>query len=327
VSTDKKELKVLVCTQYDPTVMERIRKRFPEVTVDVVTGDDQLLMALPESDILYLQKEISREISGKMASLIAESKRLKWIQWGYTGLDRLRPFESLWKQFLITNTKGIMAETIADYVILSIQLLHREFLRVMKNQANKVWERWPFDNPRGKTLGIIGLGSIGKEVARRAKFFRMKVIGLVRRSISLDNVDSLFLQTELRKFLGESDIVVLCVPSTPETNGLIGEEAFSWMKAKSYLVNVARGKIVDEEALVKAIKSGHLAGAALDAFAQEPLSPESELWSLDNVIITPHLAGLSRDYPAKVLDLFCENLERFIEGKDLINVLEKGRGY
>jgi phosphoglycerate dehydrogenase-like enzyme len=113
----------------------------------------------------------------------------------------------------------------------------------------------------------------------------------------------------------------------PETKGLIGEETLRWMKPKSYLVNVARGKIVDEEALVKAIKTGHLAGAALDAFAQEPLSPESELWSLDNVIITPHLAGLFRDYPERVLDLFCENLERFLEGKDLINVLETGRGY
>ena len=168
---------------------------------------------------------------------------------------------------------------------------------------------------------------LGEEVARKAKFFRMKVIGLVKRPISLDNVDSIFLQTELREFLGESDIVVLCAPLTPETKGLIGEEALRWMKPKSYLVNVARGKIVDEEALVKAIKSGHLAGAALDAFAQEPLSPESELWSLDNVIITPHLAGLFRDYPERVLDLFCENLERFLEGKDLINVLETGRGY
>jgi phosphoglycerate dehydrogenase-like enzyme len=324
---DKKALKILVCTQYDPTIMERIRKRFPGVTVNVVKEDGQLLMALPESDVLYLQKEIPLKISEKMGPLIAASKRLKWIQWGYTGLDRLRPFESLWKQLLITNSKGIMAETIADYVILVIQLLHRQFLRVMKNQMNKVWERWPFDNPRGKTLGIVGLGSIGREVARKAKFFRMKVIGLVKRPISLDNVDSIFVQTELRGFLGKSDIVVLCAPLTPETKGLVGEETLRWMKPKSYLVNVARGKIVDEEALVKAIKSGHLAGAALDAFAQEPLSPESELWSLDNVIITPHLAGLFRDYPERVLDLFCENLERFLEGKDLINVLETGRGY
>ena len=327
MSMDKKGLKILVYTQYDPTIMERIPKRFPGVTVNVVTDDNQFLMALPESDVLYLQKEISREISEKMAPLIAVAKRLRWIQWGYTGLDRLRPFESVWKQLLITNSKGLMAETIADYVILVIHLLHREFLRMMKNQMNKVWERWPFNSPRGKTVGIIGLGSIGKEVARRAKFFQMRVIGLVRRPISLGMVDSIFLQTELREFLGESDVVVLCVPLTSETTGLIGEEALRWMKPGSYLVNIARGKMVDEEALVKAIKSGHLSGAALDAFAKEPLSPESELWSLDNVIITPHLAGLTRDYPERVLDLFCENLERFLKDKEMINVLETGKGY
>jgi len=327
VNLDKKGLRVLVCTQYDPAMMEQIRKRFPAVTVDVVTDSDQLLIALPKSDILYLQKEIPPNVSEKMGSVIAASKRLRWIHWGYTGIDRLRPFESLWKELLITTSKGIMAETIADYVILVIHLLHREFLRVMKNQINKVWERWPFDGPRAKTVGIIGLGSIGKEVARRAKFFEMKVIGLVRRPISLDNVDSIFLQAGFKEFLGRSDIVVLSVPLTSETKGLIGEEALSWMKPKSYLINVARGKIVDEEALVKAIKSGHLAGAALDAFAQEPLRPESELWSLDNVIITPHLSGFVRDYPERVVDLFCENLGRFMEGRDLINVFEIRKGY
>jgi phosphoglycerate dehydrogenase-like enzyme len=323
----KKGLKVLVCTQYDPTMMEQIRKRFPSVAVDVVTDNDQLLAALPSSDILYLQKEIPPNVSEKMGSIIAASKKLKWIHWGYTGLDRLRPFESVWHQLSITTSKGIMAGTIADYVIVVIHLLHRDFLRVMKNQMNKVWERWPFNNPRGKTVGIVGLGSIGKEVSRRARFFGMKVIGLVRRPISLDDVDSVYLQTELKEFLGRSDIVVLSVPLTPETRGFIGEEALSWMKPKSYLINVARGRIVEEEALVRAIKSGHLAGAALDAFVQEPLSPDSELWSLDNVIITPHLSGFVRDYPEWVVDLFCENLERFVEGKDLINVFKAEKGY
>lgn len=318
---DKKKLKIIACTQYDPTIIERVRKRFPEVTVDIVTDDDQLLMALPEADIFYLQKLIAQGILKKMAPLIAAPKRLKWIHWGFTGLDHLRPLESLWKGLLITNSKGVPAEAVADYVIMVIQLLHRESLKVMKNQMNRVWERWSFNSPRGKTVGIIGLGSIGKEVARRAKFFQMKVIGLVRRPISLDNVDSIFLQRELKEFLGESDIVVLCVPLTPETEGLIGEETLRWMKPRSYLINVARGKILDEEALVKAIKSGHLAGAALDVFAQEPLSHESELWSLDNVIITPHVSGDSLDYPERVLDLFCENLERFLEDKDLINVI------
>ena len=322
---DKKRLKVLACTQYDPAIMERIPERFPGITLQVVTDDDQMLAALPEADVLYLHKEISPGTSEKMAPLVAASASLKWIHWGYSGIDRLKPFESQWKDLLITNSKGIMAETIADYVILVIQLLHREFPKVMKNQMNKVWERWLFNNPRGKTLGIIGLGSIGKEVARKAKFFGMKVIGLVRRPIALNHVDSTFLQSELRNFLGESDIIVLCVPLTPETKGLIGEETLKWMKPKSYLVNVARGKIVDEEALVKAIKGGHLAGAALDVFTKEPLSLESELWSLDNVIITPHLSGPFLDFPEKVLDLFCENLERFLEGKDLINLVETGK--
>jgi D-2-hydroxyacid dehydrogenase (NADP+) len=327
VSVDDKGFRVLVCTQFDPAMVERIRKRFPGLAVEVVTTEDELLTALPKSDILYLQKEITPTASGKMGPLIAASKRLKWIHWGYTGPDRLRPFESLWNQFLLTTSKGIMAGTIADYVMMVIHLLHREFLKVMRNQRNRVWERWPFHSPRGKTIGIIGLGSIGKEIARRAKCFEMNVIGLVRRPVSPDNVDSTFLQAELREFLSRSDVVVISAPLTPETRGLIGEEAISWMKPKSYLVNVARGRIVDEEALVKALKSGHLAGAALDAFVQEPLSPESELWSLENVIITPHLSGLSSDYPGRALDLFCENLARFLEGKDLINLVETTKGY
>jgi phosphoglycerate dehydrogenase-like enzyme len=327
VTEDNRDLKVLVCTQFDPAMVERVRNRFPGVAIKVVTSEAELLTALPESDVLYLQKEITPAGSEKMGHAIAASNRLEWLHWGYTGPDRLRPFESLWHQFLLTTSKGLMAGTIADYVILVIHLLHREFLKVLKNQQNRVWERWPFSSPRGKTVGIIGLGSIGREVATRAKCFEMKVIGLVRRPISLDNVDSIFLQAELREFLARSDTVVICAPLTPETRGLIGEQALSWLKRGSYLVNVARGRIVDEEALVRALKKGHLAGAALDAFVQEPLSPESELWSLENVIITPHLSGLSSDYPERALNLFSENLERFLEGRTLINLVETNKGY
>lgn len=322
-----KKLNILACIQYDPVILKGIPERFPAVTLQVVTDEDQMLAAIPEADILYLHKEIMPQTSEKMGTRIAASKRLKWIQWGYTGLDRLRPFEAQWKRFFITNSRGTASETIADYVILVIHLLHREFQRVMKNQMNRVWQRWPFPNPRGKTVGIIGLGSIGKEVARRAKFFQMRVIGLVRRPISLTDVDSIFLRTEFKEFLSESDIVVLCVPLTPETKGLMGEVAFSWMKPGSYLVNVARGKLVDEAALVKAIKSGHLAGAALDAFFPEPLSPQSELWSLDNVIITPHLSAWDLDFPKRVVELFCKNLERFLEGKELINLVDPKKDY
>ena len=322
--TDTKGLKLLVYTQYDLAIMKEISKKFPGIDLTVVTEGNAFLAALPKTDILYLHKEITPDIAEKMGPIIGAAKRLKWIQWGYTGVDRLRPFEYLWDKILITTSKGAMAETIADYVILVIQMLYREFPKMMKNQMDRVWERWLFENPRGKVLGVVGLGAIGREVARKSRFFGLKVVGLDVQAVSLESVEAVFRPADLRKFLGMCDIVSLCVPLTKETKGLIGEEALSWMKPRSYLVNVARGKIVDEDAVVKAIKSGHLAGAALDVFFSEPLNPGSELWGLDNVIVTPHLSGAFRDFPEKVLALFCENLERFLEGREMINVLERG---
>ena len=321
---DKTGLQLLVYTQYDPAILQEIPKRFPGICMTVVTEGDAFLAALPEADILYLHKEITPEITERMGPTIVAGKRLKWIQWGYTGVDRLRPFEYLWNKLLVTTSKGAMAETIADYVILVIQMLYREFPRMMKNQMNRVWERWLFESPRGKTLGVIGLGAIGKEVARKARAFGLKVIGLDVQAASLESVDAMFTPAEFKEFLGTCDIVSICVPLTPETKGLIAEEALGWMKPRSYLVNVARGRIVDENAVVKAIRSGHLAGAALDVFFPKPLDPQSELWALDNVIVTPHLSGAFRDFPEKVLALFCENLERFLRGREMINLLETG---
>lgn len=302
--TDTKGLKLLVYTQYDPAIMEEMPKKFPGIDLTVVTEGNAFLAALPKTDILYLHKEITPDIAEKMGPIIGAAKRLKWIQWGYTGVDRLRPFEYLWDKILITTSKGAMAETIADYVILVIQMLYREFPKMMKNQMNRVWERWLFENPKGKVLGVIGLGAIGREVARKGRIFGLKVVGLDAQAVSLESVEAVFRPANLREFLGMCDIVSLCVPLTKETKGLIGEEALSWMKPRSYLVNVARGKIVDEDAVVKAIKSGHLAGAALDVFFSEPLNPGSELWGLDNVIVTPHLSGAFRDFPKKFLPSF-----------------------
>jgi len=217
---------------------------------------------------------------------------------------------------------------IADYVIMVIHMLLRGFPRLMKNQIERVWKQGPYLSVRGKTLGIIGLGNIGKDVARKARVFGMRVIGVARRELSIDTVDKMFLPVRLREFLGESDIVLISVPLTSKTRGLIGEKELGWMKSRSYLINVARGHIVDEEALVRAIKMGHIAGAAFDVFAKEPLPPENELWSLDNVIITPHTSGWTWDYPERVLDLFCENLERFVEeGKQMVNIADIEKGY
>ena len=185
---DRSDLRLLVYTQYDTAILREITRRFPGISLTVVTEGDAFLATLPEADILFLHKEIAPEITEKMGPIIAATKRLKWIQWGYTGVDRLRPFEYLWKQLLITTSKGMMAETIADYVILVIQMLYRQFPRMMKNQMNRVWERWLFESPKGKTLGIIGLGAIGREVARKARAFGLKVIGLDAQPVLLEMV-------------------------------------------------------------------------------------------------------------------------------------------
>ena len=287
--------------------------------MDVYTDKDSFLNELGGSDIAFLQKEISIETSRRMEELISASGKPQWLHWGYTGLDQLAPLQSLKGRLLITNSKGIPASALGDHVIMVIHMLHREVQRLMRNQMDRVWERRHFEPVRGKTLGIIGLGNIGRDVARKATVFGMKVIGAARREVSVENVTKIFLPEQLPQFLATSDIVVISVPLTAETQGMIGEKELGWMKPKSYLINVARGHILDEDALVRTIKKGQIAGAALDAFVQEPLPPESELWSLDNVIITPHSAGWSKDYPEMALDLFCENLKRFLEGQEMIN--------
>ncbi len=330
---DEKDLKILIYTSslhlslHDPPMSDQIQSQFAGVAVDIHTEEDSFLHGIPQSDVAFLQKEISEEMSQKMEPLIAASGRPRWIHWGYSGINLLVPLKSLQGRLLITNSKGLCSYMIADYVIMVTHMLLRGFPRIMRNQMDKVWKQGPYLSVRGKTLGIIGLGNIGKDVAKKARVFGMRVIGLARQEVSLGKVDKIFRLEKLREFLGESDIVLISVPLTSETRGLLGERELGWMRSRSYLINVARGHILDEDALVRAIKRGHIAGAALDVFAREPLSPESELWSLDNVIITPHTSGWTWDYPQMVLDLFCENLKRFFEGKELMNPADMEKGY
>lgn len=319
MTREEKELTISICTQYEPVLLDCIKNIIPRVNVNVFTEEDDLLNKLDTSDIVFLQKEISLEVSERMAQLISAAEKPRWLHWGYTGLDQLMPLLSLRGRLLISNSKGLVGNTLADHVLMVIQMLHREIPRLIRSQMQKTWERLQFDPATGKTLGIIGLGIVGKNVALKAEVFGMRVIGMARRKVSVENVDKIFLPDQLQEFLAETDTLVISVPLTEETHGLIGDAEFACMKPKSYLINIARGDIVDEDALVRAIKTGHIAGAALDVFVEEPLSAESELWSLENVIITPHNAGWSRNYPARTMELFCENLKRFLKGKDLIN--------
>ena len=178
-------------------------------------------------------------------------------------------------------------------------------------------------------MGIIGLGSIGAEIAAKAKIFNVRVLDLSRRagSIQLPVVDEIFPPEELPTLLQRSDFVVLAVPLTPETQGMIGEEELRQMKKTAVLVNIARGGVFQEEKLSRAIKEGWIAGAVLDVFETEPLPPDSELWKLENVIITPHVAGTTPHYYRRSTTLFIEKLKRYLIGESLINLIDKKKGY
>jgi phosphoglycerate dehydrogenase-like enzyme len=225
---------------------------------------------------------------------------------------------------------GIHSTPIGEFVLQLMLMFSKQAPLCFQLKQEKQWERLGTTVLRSRTVGIVGLGHIGREVARLGKAFGMKVMATRRsagRAASARYVDVLLPPGQLTRLLSESDFVVICVPLTPETNGLIGEEELGAMKPSAYLINVARGKIVDEEALVKALQEKRIAGAGLDVFATEPLPTDSKLWELPNVILSPHISGGMEDYSEQATGIFCENLKRYLRGERLINVVSKEKGY
>ncbi len=199
-----------------------------------------------------------------------------------------------------------------------------------KMMKTRRWKRYPPQTLRGKTVGIVGLGHIGREVARLSKAFGMGVIATrrsTRRPAKARNVELLLPQARMKQMLARSDYVVVSVPLTPETRHIIGEAEFKAMKPKARIINIARGQVIDEEALIHALDKKRIAGAGLDVTYTEPLPRESRLWDFDNVILSPHISGGMEGYMLHATDLFCENLRRYLNGKRLLNVIDRKKGY
>jgi phosphoglycerate dehydrogenase-like enzyme len=193
--------------------------------------------------------------------------------------------------------------------------LTRRFPDMVRNQDKAKWERWPGELLWRKTAGILGLGAVGEEIARKCKAFGMTVYGVNRSEKRVDAVDRFFSLDGLLTVAREADYFIVVVPLTPQTRGMVGAEVISAMKPGAFLLNLARGPVVDEKALIHALESKGIAGAALDVFDEEPLLPNHPLWKMNNVIVTPHVGGTSTSYVAQVLPLVRENLRRFLKGE------------
>jgi phosphoglycerate dehydrogenase-like enzyme len=256
--------------------------------------------------------------------LIRKAENLEWIQALGTGVDAILDLPSLPKGILITSTRGIHGPQMAELAVLLMLALTRRFSDMVRNQDNAVWNRWPAELLLHKKAGILGLGAVGGEIARKCKAFGMTVYGVNRSKKQVEAVDRFFRLDGLLTVAREVDYFIVVVPLTPETRGMVGTEVIFAMKRSAFLLNLARGPVIDEKALIHALESGTIAGAALDVFNEEPLPQSHPLWKMKNVIVTPHIGGTSTSYVTQALSVFRENLRRFLNGErlTLINVVE-----
>jgi phosphoglycerate dehydrogenase-like enzyme len=263
-----------------------------------------------------------------LANQLVSRPRLRWIQATSAGVGQFAARVGLTgSDIVVTTASGVHARPIAEFVLMSMLLFVKDAFDLLEDQRAHRWQRYATGELAGKLVTIVGVGRIGREIARAVRVFDARVRGTVR-SVDGRRAEDLCLDTllpgdRLDDLLPDTDFLVLCCPHTPDTQGLINVERLAALKRGAVLINVARGAIVDEPALIDALRTGHLRGAALDVFAREPLPAESPLWEMPNVLICPHSASTATTENGKIVGLFCENLRRYLAGEPLRNVLNK----
>jgi phosphoglycerate dehydrogenase-like enzyme len=322
-------MKVVMNFQFPGPIMEKIREA---AQAEVVYEEDRTAFkeALAEAEIVcgFIPGSNWRELA----------PHLRWLQNPGAGIDRLLGSSILAPDsgVIITTASGVHIYSISEYVFGSMLMFNRSWPKMVELQAQHIWahenqnyqlqERELVD----RTLGIVGLGNIGRRIAQVGHAFGMTIMASrssVHKGETDPDVDRLFSSTELHEMLGLCDYVVIAVPLTTQTEHLIDEAALRAMPPHSYLVNIARGKVVDENALIRALREGWIGGAGLDVTEQEPLPAESELYGLPNVILTPHISGANEHYAERLGELFVENLRRYRAGQPLRNQVDPQRGY
>jgi phosphoglycerate dehydrogenase-like enzyme len=306
--------------------LDLVRQRFKAVKIVLVETETDLIREALDAEVL-----ITWGMFKPPLQFCREAGGLKWIHALSAGVDALLVPEVIHLNIPITCTKGIHGLPVSDHVLAFILAFTRGFPRFFAQKHEKKWARYPFvDEVTRKTVAIIGLGSIGREIARRCKALEMRVVALCRkdeRFSEAEGVDFLYSPGQLPEMLAIADFVVLALPLTEKTRHFMDREKLGSMKKTAVLINIGRGGLVDEEELISALKEGRLAGAGLDVFSEEPLPMDNPLWGMENVIITPHTAALSPYYIDRAMEVFCQNLARFQAGEPLLYLVDAEKGY
>jgi phosphoglycerate dehydrogenase-like enzyme len=305
----------------------RVQERFPELRVVALPDYTHIDQEIEDAEIyigIFLRPEQLRR-----------ARNLKWMHATAAGVNHLCYPEMVASPVVLTNSSSVMALAVAEHTMALILALAKRIPSAVRYQDRAQWgqeeiyyEGAPLASLHRATLGLVGLGSIGRLVAARARAFEMRVVAVKRDATTgQDLADRVLPPSALREMLAEADFVALVAPSTPETQGLIGAAELAAMKPTAYLVNVARGNMVDEAALLAALKRRQIAGAALDVAQVEPLAAESALWRAPNLLFTPHLAASTGGLWERHVELIEQNLRRYLNGQPLLHVVDKARGY
>lgn len=314
-------MKILVTMDLAAELVEEIRGVAAEVEVVRVESAADGLEIMPEIEVVC--GEIDRE-------MFARREKLRWMQsWG-AGVDGVLHPELVESDVVLCSAKGTVGVHLAEHAMALLLGLTRGIHTAVRHPS---WDqRFPIRAVQweliDRTLGIVGLGGTGRALAQRAGAFGMRIIAVDAVGVEeLEEVEVCWGMECFGELLEQSDVVAVCAPLTAETEGLFDQEAFARMRSHALLINVTRGKIVDEEALLAALTEGQIGGAGLDVVPQEPLPEDHPLWRLENVIITPHTAGGSPNRDGRIVKLFCENLRRYLAGEELLSVIDKRKGY
>lgn len=312
----------------NPTLPQlKLLERLPKST-EVVIGDSSKTVekAASVADVIFHwpgRRELLQEV-WKMAP------RVRWVHSMWAGLENVLFPELLESPVILTNGRGVFSQSLGEFVLGAILFFAKDFRRMIRSQEAALWDPFDVEEVSRQTVGILGYGEIGRAVARRTKALGMKVLALRRRpELSSDDplIDELIPHERKTELMRRSDYLVAALPNTPLTRSLIGASELHAMKPTAVIINVGRGPVIDEPALVSALREKRIRGAALDVFETEPLPAGHAFFGLDNVLLSPHCADHTSDWLDQAMQLFLDNFERFRKGEPLLNVVDKKLGY
>ena len=327
MSTDRdpKTIRVLFLHDRAEEYIDRMRARFPEVTMEICGSADEVPAALERIAPQVVFSCKCDDIPGPGHRPLLESPSVVWTHVAGAGVEHIVPWDP--EEMTVTNSAGILSPCMAETVIGAILMMNFGFPTYFRQQRAHIWQQNLWRPLAGQTLLVVGLGRIGQQVAAKAKAMGMRVLGVRRNPAPLEGIDQVLPPDALHEGLAQADYVGLHTPMTAETRGLIDAAALAAMQPHARLINTARGTVVDEQALIAALRGGTIAGAYLDVFETEPLPSDSPLWDMENVVISPHSSDLVADWYVRFADFFCDNLECWLAGQPLENVVDPARGY